>query len=42
MKTQAHVRTQYMHERIMCTLARASLVNHSSAVSSCVDVVGGE
>lgn len=41
-KIQAHVRTHHTHELIMCTLARASLVSHSIAVSSSVDVVGGE
>lgn len=41
-KIQAHVRTHYTHELIMCTLARAGLVSHSITVSSSVDVVGGE
>lgn len=36
------VPTNYVHEPVLCTLARASLVGHSITVSSSVDVVSGE
>lgn len=42
MKIQTQGRTHSMYELLMCTLARSSLVRHSVAVPSSIDVVGGE